>query len=74
MNAPMSVKHYGAGNMQKLQAEAAKDGVVWLTVISSASGDQGHVSAAEADKLTAEPECRPGACRDRREEQDRPRL
>lgn len=52
-NCPYVRKHYGAGNMQKLQADAAKDGVVWLTVISSASGDQGHVSPAEADKLTA---------------------
>ncbi len=50
---PYVRKHYGAGNMQKLQADAAKDGVIWLTVISSASGDQGHVSAAEADNLTA---------------------
>ena len=50
---PYVRKHYGAGNMQKLQADAAKDGVIWLTVISSASGDQGHVSAVEADNLTA---------------------
>jgi hypothetical protein len=39
--------------MQKLQADAAKDGVVWLTVISSAPGAEGYVSAAEADKLSA---------------------
>jgi peroxiredoxin len=50
---PYVRKHYGAGNMQKLQADAAKDGVVWLSVISSASGSEGHVSQAEADKLTA---------------------
>jgi peroxiredoxin len=49
---PYVVKHYGSGNMQKLQAEAAKDGVVWLSVISSAPGKQGHVSGAEADALT----------------------
>jgi peroxiredoxin len=50
---PYVRKHYGAGNMQRLQADAAKDGIVWLTVISSASGSEGHVSGAEADKLTA---------------------
>ena len=50
---PYVRKHYGAGNMQKLQADAAEDGVVWLSVISSASGDQGNVSPAEADRLTA---------------------
>lgn len=52
-DCPYVRKHYGAGNMQKLQADAAKDGVVWLSVISSESGSEGHVSPAEADKLTA---------------------
>lgn len=52
-DCPYVRKHYGAGNMQKLQNDAAKDGVVWLTLISSAPGDQGHVSPAEADELTA---------------------
>jgi peroxiredoxin len=52
-DCPYVRKHYGSGNMQKLQADAARDGVVWLTVISSAPGAEGHVSGAEADKLTA---------------------
>jgi peroxiredoxin len=51
-DCPYVRKHYGAGNMQKLQSEAAQDGVVWLTLISSAPGEQGHVSAAQADALT----------------------
>ena len=34
--------------MQGLQKAAAKDGVVWLTLISSAPGKQGYVSPAEA--------------------------
>lgn len=50
---PYVRKHYGAGNMQKLQADAARDGVVWLTIISSRPGSQGHVSPAKADRLTA---------------------
>jgi hypothetical protein len=49
---PYVRKHYGAGNMQQLQTEAAKDGVVWLSVISSRPGSSGHVTPAEADALT----------------------
>jgi peroxiredoxin len=51
-DCPYVRKHYGAGNMQSLQTEATGQGVLWLTVISSAPGKQGHVSAAEADALT----------------------
>lgn len=50
---PYVVKHYGAGNMQALQKEATSAGYIWLSVISSAPGKQGHVSAAEADALTS---------------------
>ena len=50
---PFVEKHYGAGNMQAQQKEAAGKGVVWLSVISSAPGYEGHVSAAEANQLTA---------------------
>jgi peroxiredoxin len=49
---PYVQKHYGSGNMQRLQAEAAKEGVVWLSVISSAPGAEGHVTPAKADALT----------------------
>jgi peroxiredoxin len=49
---PYVRKHYGSGNMQALQRDATKAGYVWLTVISSASGRQGHVTPAEADQLT----------------------
>lgn len=51
-DCPYVRKHYGAGNMQKQQKEAAAQGVVWLSVISSAPGKQGYVSATEADALT----------------------
>lgn len=51
---PFVGKHYGAGNMQALQKEAAEAGAVWISIISSAPGRQGHVSAAEADALTDE--------------------
>jgi hypothetical protein len=35
---PYVQKHYNSGHMQGLQKEATKDGVVWLTLISSAPG------------------------------------
>ena len=44
---PYTLKHYDSGNMQRLQKEWTARGVVWLTVISSAPGKQGYVTAAE---------------------------
>jgi alkyl hydroperoxide reductase subunit AhpC len=49
---PYVMKHYGSGNMQSLQRDATGDGVVWLTLISSAKGEQGSVTKAEAEELT----------------------
>jgi hypothetical protein len=47
--------------MQKLQEDARADGVTWLTVISSAPGQQGHVAGLEADKLSADRKAAPTA-------------
>jgi peroxiredoxin len=58
---PYTVKHYATDNMQAIQRDAAKDGVVWLTVASSARGTQGHVNELEADKLTADRNAAPAA-------------
>lgn len=44
---PYVKKHY-TGAMQALQREATAAGVVWLTIISSAPGTQGHVEGEEA--------------------------
>ncbi|MGB0631706.1 MAG: redoxin domain-containing protein [Alphaproteobacteria bacterium] len=52
-DCPYVRKHYTSGNMQTLQRDAAKDGIVWLQVISSAPGLEGHVSGPEAEKLNA---------------------
>jgi hypothetical protein len=49
---PYTRKHYTSGNMQGIQALAQKDGVIWLTVISSAPGKQGYVNGPAADALT----------------------
>lgn len=60
-DCPYVMKHYGADNMQALQKQAAADGVIWLTVISSAPGKQGHVSPEEANRIAAERGARPRA-------------
>lgn len=51
---PYVQKHYNAGAMQGLQAQAARDGMVWLTVISSAPGMQGHLTGPQAKAWKAE--------------------
>jgi peroxiredoxin len=51
-DCPYTRKHYSSGNMQSIQTLAQKNGVVWLTVVSSAPGKQGFVNGREADALT----------------------
>lgn len=51
---PFVVKHYGSGNMQKLQDEFTGKGVVWLTIDSSAPGKEGHLTAEQAEKQITE--------------------
>ncbi len=48
---PYTQKHYNSGNMQRLQREWTGRGVVWLTVISSAPGKQGYVTASEENEF-----------------------
>ncbi len=45
---PFVKKHYGSGNMQKLQEEYTKKGVVWLSIDSSANGKEGFLTPAAA--------------------------
>ena len=45
---PFVGKHYNSGNMQALQQKYTGTGVVWLTIASSAPGEQGYVTPAEA--------------------------
>ncbi len=49
---PYVGKWYRSGAMQTLQREAAKLGAVWLTVASSAPGEQGYVNATQANADT----------------------
>jgi hypothetical protein len=45
---PFVGKHYNSGNMQALQRKYTGEGDVWLTIASSAPGEQGYVTPAEA--------------------------
>ena len=51
---PYVGKHYRGNNMQTLQKKWTGQGVVWLSVISSAPGQPGYVSPQQANKLTAD--------------------
>lgn len=51
---PFVKKHYGAKNMQGQQGKATADGVIWLTINSSAPGLQGHVDGAKANAIRKE--------------------
>jgi peroxiredoxin len=48
---PFVKKHYESGNMQKLQQEYTKKGIIWLTIVSSAKGKQGNYPAEEHRKI-----------------------
>ena len=58
---PFVQKHYNSGNMQRTQAAAAAQGVVWLTVNSGAAGQQGHMNGAQALAFVAGANARPAA-------------
>jgi hypothetical protein len=49
---PYVHKWYSSGAMQKLQRDAAALGVVWLSIVSSAPGEEGYVDAAQANADT----------------------
>ncbi len=47
---PFVRKHYDSNNMQSLQKKYTDKGVVWISIISSAEGNQGYVDEAGALK------------------------
>ena len=51
---PFVKKHYDGGHMQALQKKWTQEGIVWLSVASSAPGKQGHFKAAEWKSLIKE--------------------
>jgi len=60
-DCPFVHKHYDSKNMQSLQKRYTEKGVVWLSILSSAPGKQGHYTPEEANKLTAEKGAAPTA-------------
>ena len=58
---PYTRKHYVSGNMQALQKEWTSKGVVWLTVISSAPGQQGYVTPTQENDYLAQQHAAPTA-------------
>jgi peroxiredoxin len=56
---PYTRKHYDSGNMQSLQKQWTAKGVVWLTILSSAPGEQGYMTASQENayigKVHADP-------------------
>lgn len=51
---PFVRKHYDGGNMQDIQKQANAKGVEWVTIVSSAEGRQGNITAAEAAAVIKE--------------------
>ncbi len=48
-DCPFVVKHYESKNMQKTQEAVGGEDTVWLSIISSASGNQGHQTPKQAN-------------------------
>ena len=58
---PYVRKHYDNNVMQALQKKYVDQGVVWLSVVSSAPGNQGHFPNDKANALTKEKGASPTA-------------
>jgi hypothetical protein len=60
-DCPYTIKHYQSGNMQSLQKEWTAKGVIWFTVISSAPGTQGYMTAAQENAYVTKTGAKPTA-------------
>jgi peroxiredoxin len=52
-DCPFVRKHYGSGNMQALQKEFTAKGVVWLSIDSSAPGEEGNYPADKLNQIAS---------------------
>jgi peroxiredoxin len=52
-DCPFVRKHYNSGNMQALQREYTAKGVAWLSIDSSAPGEEGNYPAAKLNEFAA---------------------
>lgn len=60
-DCPYTKKHYESGNMQALQKEWTGKGVVWLTILSSAKGEQGYLTAEQENVFLSKAKASPSA-------------
>lgn len=58
---PFTRKHYESGNMQHLQQEWTAKGVIWFTVISSAPGQEGYMTADQENAYIQQMKASPTA-------------
>jgi alkyl hydroperoxide reductase subunit AhpC len=58
---PYVGKHYKSGNMQRLQRDWTSRGVTWFTILSSAPGKQGYVTASQENDYLAKMQASPTA-------------
>jgi peroxiredoxin len=52
-DCPFVGKHYRSGNMQGLQREFTSKGVVWLSIDSSAPGEEGNYPPGKLNEISA---------------------
>jgi peroxiredoxin len=50
-DCPFVKKHYGSGNMQKMQSEYTSKGVVWFSIDSNAPGAEGNLTPEQAQNV-----------------------
>ncbi|WNJ89903.1 thioredoxin family protein [Bosea sp. 685] len=60
-DCPYVRKHYNSATMQTLQKDMAREGIVWLSVVSSPVGEQGYVDGTAAKDLTTKRDAAPAA-------------
>jgi peroxiredoxin len=53
-DCPFVRKHYRSGNMQGLQKEYTAKGVTWLSIDSSAPGEEGNYPAAKLNEIATQ--------------------
>lgn len=52
-DCPFVRKFYNAGKMQELQKKYTEQGIVWLSIISSRTGEQGHMTPQQINDANA---------------------
>ena len=58
-DCPFVKRHYDSNNMQNLQRDMKNQDIVWLSIVSSAKGKQGHITSTEAKNLTSSRKAEP---------------